>query len=196
MKLNKKSFSKIYSDCWKYIKSCKIQIYSVISLFFLFAFIGFFVPVPGELMNQILDYIRKILEQTKGMSTFQLISFIFFNNLQASLMSLLFGFFLGIFPILFTILNGYILGFVASLAVGQEGFLSLLSLFPHGVFELPAVFISLGIGLRLGAFIFQKNKKEFFKKNMPNAMKVFLFMVVPLLLVAAIIEGILIFLIK
>jgi stage II sporulation protein M len=189
------SFVKIYSDSWKYIKSCRIQIYSIISLFFVFVLIGFFVPISKEMMNFILEYVKQILEQTKDMSMLRLMSFIFLNNLQASFLGLILGFFFGIFPVFFAIFNGYILGIVASLTVNQEGVSSLLNLFPHGIFELPAVFISLGIGLKLGAFIFQKNKKEFFKKNILNSIKVFLFVVLPLLFIAAIIEGALIFLI-
>ena len=147
-------------------------------------------------MDIILEYIKQILEQTKDMSMLQLISFIFLNNLQASFIGLIFGLFFGFFPVFFAVFNGYLLGVVASLTVSQEGFSSLLNLFPHGIFELPAVFISLGLGLNLGAFIFQKDKKEFFKKNVSNSIRVFFFVVIPLLLIAAIIEGSLIFLMK
>jgi len=189
------SLLKIYFDCFNYIKSCRKQIYSIISLFFVFAIIGFFVPISKEIMDIILEYVKQILAQTKDLSMFQLISFIFLNNLQASFLGLTLGLLLGIFPVFFAIFNGYILGVIASLTVNQEGLISLLKLFPHGIFELPAVFISLGMGLKLGAFIFQKKKKEFFKKNMVNSIKTFLFVILPLLLVAAIIEGVLIFLI-
>lgn len=188
--------NKMYYECWKYLKSCKIQIYLAISLFFVFAIIGFFVPTPEEIMKLILEYIRQILEQTKDMSAIELISFIFLNNLQASFLAILFGLFFGIVPVLFAIFNGYILGIVASMAVAEEGIFSLLNILPHGVFELPAVFISLGMGLKIGSFIFQKNKFNFFKKTFANSLKTFFLIVIPLLILAAIIEGSLIFLIK
>ena len=185
-----------YSESWEYIKSCKTQIYWIVSLFFAFALIGFFVPISKEIMDIILEYIKGILEQTKDMSMIQLMNFIFLNNLQASFFGLILGLFFGIAPVFFALFNGYVLGIVASLTVSQEGILSMLNLFPHGIFELPAVFISLGLGLKLGAFIFQKNKKEFFKKNLSNSFRVFIFVIIPLLFIAAIIEGALIFLIK
>jgi len=195
--INKKSsILKIYSDCWKYIKSCKTKIYWIISLFFLFSIVGFFVPAPKEIMTLILEYIQQILEQTKDMSVLELISFIFLNNLQASFLGLILGIFIGFFPILFAIFNGYVLGIVASLTVAQEGALSLINILPHGIFELPAVFIALGLGLNLGTFVFQKNKLSFFKRNLSESAKVFLFVVLPLLIIAAIIEGSLIFLIR
>jgi stage II sporulation protein M len=187
---------KNYLECWKYIKSCKIQISLVVGLFFLFSIIGFFVPAPENLVTFILDYIRELLEQTKDMSVFELISFIFLNNLQASLIGVIFGIFFGIFPIILSIFNGYLLGFVVSMVFEQEGFFSLLSLFPHGIFELPAVFISLGFGLKIGSFLFQKNKLEFLKKNISHALMVFLLVVVPLLIIASIIEGTFIFAFK
>jgi stage II sporulation protein M len=106
---------------------------------------------------------------------------------------LVLGVFLGVVPVLFAIFNGYLLGVVASLTVSQEGFFSLLQLFPHGIFELPAVFISLGMGVKLGSVLFQKNKMKFFKENLSNSATTFLLVILPLLLLAAIIEGALIF---
>jgi uncharacterized membrane protein SpoIIM required for sporulation len=196
MKPKKFSISKIYSESWEYIKFCRNKIYFMIGIFFAFAMIGYFIPVSQSIVEMILDYIQKILEQTKNLSGLQLIFFIFLNNVQASFLALAFGIFLGIFPVMFAIANGYVLGFVASFTVKQSGILSLWSLLPHGIFELFAVFISLGLGLNWGTFIFQKNKKKFFKENIFISAKVFLFVVIPLLIIAAIIEGSLIYLIR
>ena len=105
---------------------------------------------------------------------------------------MIFGIFLGIFPMVVAMLNGYILGFVALLSVSNEGIFVLWRLVPHGVFELPAVFISLGLGLKFGTFFFQKNKSESFRNYLWNSIKTFVFIVLPLLVIAAIIEGALI----
>ena len=155
--------------------------------------IGFFVPASGELTKIILDFIEKLLEQTKGMSGLELIKFIFLNNLQASFFGLIFGTVLGIFPVLATIANGYVLGFVGAMSVEAENIFILWRLLPHGIFELPAIFISLGLGLKLGSFIFRKEKGKFFRRCFWNSLRVFFFVVVPLLIVAALIEGCLIF---
>ena len=85
------------------------------------------------------------------------------------------GVIFGVFPILGAIGNGYLLGFVAVNAVKVDGVISLWRIFPHGIFELPAVFISLGLGLRLGSFIFQKKKAEAFKEYLWDSLRVFLF---------------------
>jgi len=67
--------------------------------------------------------------------------------------------------------------------------LTLWKLFPHGIFELPAVFISLALGMKLGTFIFQKKKMNSFKDYLWNSFRIFIFVVIPLLVIAAFIEG-------
>ena len=190
----KKSFSlkREYQKSWSYIKDSKKFIYLVVAVFFAFAIIGFFIPAPSYLTEQIMKFIEELLEKTKGLSGFQLTGFIFLNNLQSSFFGMIFGVLLGIFPVLSTIINGYVLGFVSGMSVSEYGIFSLWRILPHGIFELPAIFISLGLGLKFGMFIFQKKKFESFKEYLRNSLKVFLLVILPLLIMAAIIEGLLI----
>ena len=183
---------KPFSSSWKYLGKSKKFIYVVVGMFFAFALIGYFIPAPEFIVEQVMKILEEILEKTKDMNGFELTRFIFFNNIQSSFIGMLFGVFLGIFPIISTIANGYILGFVACLSVQTEGALILWRLIPHGIFELPAIFISLGLGLRVGTFVFQKNKLESFRKYLMESLIVFVFVVIPLLILAAIIEGALI----
>jgi stage II sporulation protein M len=71
-----------------------------------------------------------------------------------------------------------------------------LNLLPHGIFELPAIFISFGMGLKFGTFLFYKEKMKKFAEFFSNSLRVFVFVILPLLVIAAIIEGSLIFLLK
>lgn len=189
-------FKENYSESWKYLRETKVFIWIIVVLFFISVLVGFFVPISDGLQKTILDYLRQIIEKTQGMSPFELISFIFLNNLQSGFLGMIFGFLVGFFPVAVTIANGYVLGYVSSLVVSSEGIASLLNLLPHGIFELPAIFISLGMGLKFGTFIFHKNKGKSFGEFFINSLRVFVFVVVPLLIIAAIIEGALIFLIK
>ena len=143
-------------------------------------------------MFLILEFIKELLEKTENMSQSEITKFIFLNNLQSSFTGMIFGIFLGIFPIVVAMLNGYILGFVALLSVSSDGIFVLWRLVPHGIFELPAIFISLGLGLKFGTFIFQKDKPESFRNYFWSSIKTFAFIVFPLLAIAAIIEGALI----
>lgn len=185
-----------YRKSWKYIKESKKFIYLVIVIFLLFFLLGFFIPTPEFLYDEIMKLIKELLEKTQNMSQLDLIGFIIYNNAKSSFLSIILGIFLGIFPILDAITNGYILGFVSSFSVGSGGFLSLWRILPHGIFELPAIFISLGLGVKIGMFVFQKGKIKTFKNYLINSLKVFLLIVIPLLIIAGIIEGTLITLLK
>ncbi len=186
------SLKKQYRKSWDYIKESKNFIYIIVGFFLIFALIGFFVPAPEALSEQIMKLIQQLLEQTKGMSNGELIKFIFFNNLKSSFFGFLFGLVLGIFPVIGAITNGYLLGFVATMATQTESIWVLARILPHGIFELPAVFISFGLGLRFGMFIFKKNKIKTLKETFWNSLRVFLLVVLPLLIIAAIIEATLI----
>ena len=195
-KKNKKEFNlkEEYKKSWDYLKESRNFIYIIVAVFFVFSLIGFFIPASDSLTEQILNFIKELLERTGDMSQGELIGFIFLNNLQSSFYGMIFGIFLGIFPIIAAIANGYLLGFVSLISVESAGGSVLLKLLPHGIFELPAIFISLGLGLKFGMFIFQKKKMDSFKEYLWNSLRVFLFIVVPLLIIAGIIEGSLIFL--
>jgi stage II sporulation protein M len=198
------NLKKEYKKCYEYIKDSRKFIYAVMIIFLILALIGFFFQDAINLffkdflginLNQnILDYLHTIVLQIQGMSQLRLISFIFFNNLKSTFFSILLGIIFGIVPIVSTISNGYLLGFASSLSVSGEGIFSLWRLLPHGIFELPAVFISLGLGLRLGMSVFRKNKLKNLKNYLINSFKVFLLVVIPLLIIAGIIEGTLIIL--
>jgi len=189
-------FREQYCLCWNYLRLSRNFVYFAVGIFFIFSLVGFFVPAPGFLSKMILEFIEELLKQTEGMSQLELIVFIFLNNIQASFFGMILGIFFGFFSILIAMSNGYLLGFVGIASVKEAGFLSLLNLLPHGIFELPAIFICLGLGIKLGSFIFQKNKLDSFKNFLMNSLRIFLFIVVPLLIVAAIIEGGLIFLLR
>lgn len=193
-KNEKDFFKENYIQSWKYIRESKHFIYSVIILFLFFFLLGLFFPAPENVSAYIMEFIEELLRNTEGMSQGELIRFIFFNNIQGSFFGMIFGVFLGIFPLMSVIVNGYLLGFVVAKSVQSQGILIIWRLFPHGIFEIPALFLSLGLGLRVGAFIFQKKKLKSLQKYLLESLRVFLFVVIPLLIIAAIIEGSFIFL--
>jgi stage II sporulation protein M len=124
-----------------------------------------------------------------GRSIPWMISFIFFNNLKASAFAIIFGIILGILPLLTVVVNGYLVGFVSREVVSVEGISAMWRLVPHGIFELPAIIFSIGLGLKIGMSIF--SKKRAIKYNFKESIRFFVFVVFPLLLIAAIIEGVL-----
>lgn len=189
--MKKFSLKKEYEACFKYILESKRFIYAVFILFFIFALIGFIFPAPLLVSQKISEYLNFLLDKTKDFGLKQMFFFIFFNNLKSSFFGIIFGIFAGIFPVAGSLINGYVLGFVSKLTVAENGFFVLWRLIPHGIFELIAVFISFGMGLKLGIEVF--TKKETFIKNLKFSLKIFFLIVLPLLLIAAIIESLIIF---
>jgi stage II sporulation protein M len=185
-----------YKKCWDYLKVSRNFIYAIGIVFLIFVLVGFFIPASDQTEKLILEFVKDLIEKTQNMSQRELSIFIFLNNLQSSFFGMVFGIIFGIFSLFMILVNGYLLGFIALMSVRSQGVLSLWRIFPHGIFELPAVFISLGLGLKLGTFIFQKKKLRSLRLYFYNSLRVFLFIVLPLLVVAAIIEGALISLIK
>ncbi|MBI2452002.1 stage II sporulation protein M [Candidatus Pacearchaeota archaeon] len=196
MKKNHLNAKHQFKEAVSYIKSCSNLIYFSIFIFIFSAMIGFI--FSDQFALQIEKYIRELISQTKDLNAIEMIFFILQNNLQSALFSVLLGIFLGIFPIATALANGVVIGFVLNKTYEIAGFTSWWRLLPHGIFELPAIFISFGLGMKLGFYIFSKNpnKTQEFKKRFYNSMNAFLMLIIPLLLIAAVIEGLLIVLLE
>ncbi len=174
-----------------YIKKSSNYIYALLILFAFSSFLGF---ILKENLIFLDEFLKNIIKKTSGLNALELIVYILLNNGLAAALSILLGIFIGIFPLLNSIANGVVLGYVLGKAHEIGGLLVFWRLLPHGIFELPAILIALGLGTKLGFVIFSKseNKREEFKELFYNSINVFLTVIVPLLVIAAIIEGVLI----
>ncbi len=218
-------------------------LYYVLFVFVLFLIIGVFAFFyPFLFQEQILKIIKNLIEQTAGLSPIGLTGFIMYNNIKTAFFAVLFGVMLGIIPLSITVVNGYVLGFVANQAALVEcdfvspfclaGVSVLWKLLPHGIFEIPAIIISIALGVRLGislvanCIVFYNRKigkfslgfliilsmifffiafpivfimtlvneglRKRFLENFGNSLRVFILVVIPLLVIAGLIEGFLI----
>ena len=192
MKKTKQNKNNVFLDSYKFLLDSKKFIFVAVILFFLSFILGLFISPSPQILDAIKKLIEELLKQTKGMSLLQLIWFIFWNNLKVGFFGMIFGIIFCIFPFLLILTNGYFVGFVALQSIMKNGILSLWRLFPHGIFELPAIFISIGLGFRLGLFMFEKKEKSFWTL-LSKSLILFLLFVVPLLFIAAIIEASFIF---
>jgi stage II sporulation protein M len=124
-------------------------------------------------------------------SRFQLATQIFLHNLRATLLLLISGTLIFI-PLLSLILNGFLVGFVLKsfLVRGYSIPEFIQSLFFHSIFELPAVFISSAIGIRIGlAYLLSRgNRTIAVSQRIKEAGAIYITVVIPLLLLAAFIE--------
>lgn len=118
--------------------------------------------------------------------------FLFLKNTLAILLSFAFSPLFCLMPLLTLLLNGWILAAAASIIVAEEslGFL-LGGIMPHGIIEIPALFIGTAAGFSFGAAIltalFRKEKRSLLPATLLQNLK-YLALAVALLLPAAIIE--------
>ena len=190
----KKTKQNYLYEALKYISSSKNYILFALFLMLLTFLIALLFQTHAFIENAIKQIISDLAEKTTNMNFFSLAVFIFSNNLKVSLIALFFGFFFGIVPIFLALSNGYVIGYVSKLVVNSEGVGSLWRLLPHGIFEIPAVLISLGLGMKLGFSFFNLKPDKVFLERIYLSIKS-LIIIVLLLIIAAVIEsGLIVFL--
>jgi stage II sporulation protein M len=118
---------------------------------------------------------------------------IFLNNTIKSLLVIVGGLALGFFPVIFLLANGAALGFVLSASMPSRGVLNvLLAILPHGIFELPAILLATSMGLLLGGCAIKKLFRLgeiSIRSELALALRFFVRIVVPLLVIAALVES-------
>jgi len=186
---NKKEEGNKFILALKYIWESRSYILMIFLVFIIFSFVGFFFHGQFTFLDKILE---ELIRKTEGMNVWQLMVFIFFNNVQSAIFGMVLGVVLGVFPLMNAVSNGVVLGYVLEKSYSVFGFWEFWRILPHGIFELPAIFIALGLGTRLGMFIFEKQKKKELRKRIYLSFLAFVLIVVPLLIIAAIIEGFLV----
>ncbi|MEX0930268.1 MAG: stage II sporulation protein M [Candidatus Paceibacterota bacterium] len=125
-------------------------------------------------------------------SAWEVLVFIFINNTVKGLGAVLFGVLFALIPVAFLLINGFMLGIVVAYAINAAGVLwTAASILPHGVIELPAVFIATSLGLLLGVHLVKRIRRE---TSMPithvllDACRLFVVALVPLFFLASVIE--------
>lgn len=195
---SKESFGKrliIYTkEGWGYLKESRIFIYCSAAFFFASFLIGFFFSDAFSFFYK--EILKQMAEMAANIHGINLGIFIFFSNFRSAFYSLFLGILAGIFPVFNILFNGSLIGYVFRSLWDESGAVYFWRILPHGIFELPALFISWGLGIRIGMFIFSKNELKELKYRFENSLKTFFFIVVPLLIIAAIIETVLIVFLK
>ncbi len=156
----------------------------------LFAVLGF--AFPDAFHDEQQKIFKDLVELTSGKGFFELAVIIILNNLRSALIGIILGIFFGVVPFLAVAVNGYFLGAVLNKAWSVKGLETLLLILPHGVFEIPALAIAFGLGLRFGLWFREKRKWRDVKRNFGDFMLVYFCIIVPLVVVAGIIESALI----
>jgi stage II sporulation protein M len=186
----RKFFVVQYGKCWDFLKESQWHVVFALGVFALMFLVGFAYPVFFR--ERIFRFLSELIMSLEGKSTFELVVFIFLNNLKAAFFGLVTGIVFGVLPFVIAVVNGYLVGFVGREAAMTEGLVVFWRLAPHGIFELPAILFSIGIGMKIGTGLLERNFEKRLKHNFVEGFRFFVFVVFPLLLIAGIIEGVLV----
>jgi stage II sporulation protein M len=164
------------------------------ALLFIFSFcLGYVLAqnFPRE-TQEIIKNLESMFIPAKEMSSLELFVFILENNITKLSAVIFLGVLAGIIPFLVVFSNGLILGVLFSIILEKASLdFFLLGILPHGIIEIPVLIISGAIGLRLGKIAVFRifSKKESFKSEFYKGIKLYVFVLVPLLFIAAFIEA-------
>lgn len=151
--------------------------------------VSFFPAIAYQLQDSFAEFGKTF----RGLSRMQLAAAIFINNALKTLFVITFGILAGVVPVLFLLVNGVTLGVVMYSSIQSRGvWASLLAILPHGVLELPAVLVGTAIGLMLGNHAIRRllgAAETSLSSELGRALRFFLSVIVPLLLVAAVVES-------
>lgn len=178
----------IFKNHANYVWDLRIPFIVCLSLFFTSLVCGFFLGslLPTDIIEEVLGSIPEM----KGWSLISILIYIIVNNIYKSFIWMLLGVALGILPLIFVTINGFFIGWVSYTTSLQRGFFfTAVALIPHGLVEIPAILLSMAAGLELGVRLIKSLRKQgSFKQGLRSALSLYVFRIVPLLVLAAIIE--------
>ena len=176
----------------RYVWDLRLYIVAVMIIFAVFYVIGFVVAgsLP-QMSDAAVSGFKSEVSPLKQLSPISLMLGIFANNALKCLLAIVLGIVLGIAPAVFILINGLMLGIVVGVTLPHTSLLYILvGMVPHGVIELPMVFISTAIGLKLGVVGLKAllGKREGVFGKIKEALMIYIVWIFPLLFLAAFIE--------
>ena len=165
----------------------------VVFLYFVSLSMGYFLGTTFsyDIIDDIVENVPDLVTDSFTTTFLNLL----LHNIQASFISVITGFFLGIPPFLLVAFNGFVLGVIVQSASSSIGFITtLLLLAPHGIFEIFATLLSSALGAVFGYTLIERLRgRDSVMAIINYIFNMFLKRVIPLLIIAALIETWLIF---
>ena len=177
----------------KYLYDLRFYVLLSSLVFISGTFTGYlFVSDFPEETREIIEKLKEFFASGEEMTRFQLFLFILENNITKLLLVLLLGIFAGIIPLFASFANGMILGLfghIISESLSWKFFL--VGILPHGTIEIPVLILATAIGIRIGKVALWRlfGGKTGIKKELAKALKFYIIVLVPLLILAAAIEA-------
>lgn len=175
----------------RYLYTLRVYILVVIVIFLVSSVWGYVYTERTDEGKEMTKEFIKGMSKGTG-SKMEMVTEIFKNNIYNNLLAII-----GV-GVITSIINGIAIGgiiqFVGRMHIGG-GLGFILSILPHGILEFPLMFISMGIGLRLGCVVLKNILKEWnedivgeIKDEFKKGLFFYIKWIIPLTLVAALIE--------
>ncbi len=143
-----------------------------------------------EMSGQSLQDLLGTFPDVSNMGLVELFGYVVANNAFKSLLFMIGGLLGGVLPLFFVVFNGFFIGWVAY-SLGSTvglGFVA-AGLMPHGIFEIPAIILAMSIGMSLGYALLNRLRGQGdLWRETRLALGLFINRVLPLLILAAVIE--------
>ena len=178
----KQSYREAFTD----LRDAGASILVTVAIFLVCVSIGMVHPSWSD---DTLSALKGLAKDLSGKSASAIIFTIFLKNALSTAISVLTGPLLGIIPVSGAVINGLLLGSTLSYIKEMGRPYAIVYLFPHGLFEFPAMFMAWGLGLWQGMWFLRKPPDRSFKDRLQRAFRVLVILILPLLIIAALIEG-------
>ncbi|MBN2245620.1 MAG: stage II sporulation protein M [Candidatus Aminicenantes bacterium] len=197
---NNSPITRFYKDQWKQFREKFLGVFILSAVLFtvtaVLAYI-YFLYHPEQAQSVFAKLAEILRRKIPLQSGFKQAIAIFINNSMGSFLALFLGLVPFLFlPILSIISNGTAMGIVSavSAAQGLNPSKIFISIAPHGLLELPALFYAAGLGIYISReiikhLLFQEYVREPFIPLIRKIIITFLAVILPLLLIAALIES-------
>lgn len=178
--MSRATLTKHYHRIWSDLQEARPYIIAAMLIFAAGGVLALLIPHVGEKVIALaLEYFKPF----KDKQYLELVVAIFLQNASSAFLAIAFGFVLGIVPLLGAFFNGIVLGAIIHLDP-----LHIFMIIPHGLFELPAVFIAWGLGMWCAGGLFHAQRLETITMRIKKSLRIYLSVIVPLLIIAAIVE--------
>lgn len=173
----------------RHASALKIDLIVSAVLLFFFVSLGIYLsPATGDAtVAELRQWVMPVVE----LGPLGILTFVIINNVVKALLVIISGVLLGVPALLFIAVNGMTIGSLAGAIGAKAGYTVVVAgLLPHGIIELPALVLATALGFSLGkeALFWMLRRESNLKAQFRSAFSVYVKVVLPALVVAAIIE--------
>lgn len=191
----------IYTEQWRLFKQSYLKSFTGLLILFIVTGIGVYIAMLNNetaviyFMDQVEEMFREKGLLGRDLTPAEAAVMLLQNNAAACIALVLTGFIPIFLPtVVIIMLNSAIMGVLFAFIKlnGQAVLPTLLAgILPHGIFEIPAIILSGSLAFTISTGIYKKiNDPHFpFKKCLAGTGKTFLFVCIPLLIIAALVEA-------